>query len=66
MPNPKFMGRDVLICRVGDGFYPITADPDYEANSLVKQARDNGVLNKHIDQIEDIEGNVLWKRTDEN
>lgn len=45
----------VWIMFTADGFYPIQP-------SKRCRPEDHGALNPHILRIEDIEGNVIWKR----
>lgn len=45
----------VWIMRTADGFYPIQPSDQCAPE-------DHGELNDHIVQIEDAEGNVLWRR----
>ncbi len=45
----------VWIMRTKDGWYPIHASEDCKPE-------DHGELNGHVIQIEDVEGNVLWRR----
>jgi hypothetical protein len=33
---------------------------------IEKQARDHGLLNAHIQRVEDLTGNILWNRSNEN
>jgi len=50
---------EVLIMRTDKGFYPIEASGKV---SLAQEAKDHGELNDHITSVEDLSGNVLWKR----
>lgn len=45
----------VWIMRTADGFYPIQP-------SLLCKPEDHGNLNPHIVSIEDVDGNMIWKR----
>lgn len=49
----------VLIMRCKDGWYPIEDNADLP---LADKAMAHGMRNAHIESIEDIEGNVLWRR----
>lgn len=51
--------RELLIMRVDEGFYPIMTSGK---KPLKDEAQDHGELNRHINSIEDVEGNVLWRR----
>lgn len=51
---------NILICKVKDEkFYPVEASGE---KTLKQEAEDTGKINDHILSIEDIFGNVLWKR----
>lgn len=51
--------REMMIMRTAEGFYPIKSS----GKKHVKlEAADHGEINNHILSIEDMEGNVLWKR----
>ena len=52
-----------LVMIVEKGFYVIDSVP---AVPLEKQARDNGILNSHVNKVEDLNGNILWERCNEN
>ena len=45
----------IWIMKTADGFYPIQPSPHCKPE-------DHGSLNDHVVSIEDIAGNVLWKR----
>lgn len=49
----------MLIMRAAQGFYPIQASG---TRPLAEEAMDHGALNPHIHTIEDIDGNILWRR----
>lgn len=49
----------MLIMRCRDGFYPIE---DYADMPLKDKAEAHGMRNGHIQWIEDIDGNVLWRK----
>lgn len=51
--------RQTLIMRVNEGFYPIMSAGK---RPLKEEAQDHGKLNSHINSIEDVDGNVLWRR----
>lgn len=57
-PNPGYRNR-ILIMRTKEGWYPIEASG---TKQLKDEAPDHAELNSHILCIEDIEGNVLWRR----
>lgn len=48
--------HDIWIMRTKDGWYPIQP-------SAKCKPEDHGRLNDHVLSIEDMDGNVLWKRT---
>jgi hypothetical protein len=49
----------ILIMRTRNGWYPIEASG---LKPLKDEAQDHGMLNSHIDSIEDIDGNILWRK----
>ena len=53
--QPKDGGAAIWIMKVNGGFYPI--EPSKKC-----KPEDHGRLNPHVLQIEDIDGNILWKR----
>lgn len=53
------MASDVLIFVRADGWYPVPALPD---KPLAEQAADHAGLNPGTLRVEDIDGNVLWRR----
>jgi hypothetical protein len=56
--NPS-RGDKTLIMRTAAGWYPIEASG---TKPLKDEARDHGLLNGHVTSIEDIDGNVLWRK----
>jgi hypothetical protein len=51
--------QKMLIMRTAAGWYPIEASG---TKPLKDEAQDHGMLNGHIVSIEDIDGNVLWRK----
>lgn len=51
---------NILVMVTAQGFYPVQA---VSFVPLEQQAQDHGMLNDHVLQVEDTEGNILWKRT---
>lgn len=49
----------ILIMKAEGGFYPIYASG---TKPLKEEAGEHGKLNDHILSVEDIDGNVLWRR----
>ena len=47
--------QKIWIMKTATGFYPI-------APTSKCKPQDHGLLNDHVTQIEDMEGNVLWRR----
>lgn len=55
MKADEKLQNTLWIMKTADGFYPIQP-------SVKCKPEDHGELNHHILSIEDINGNVLWKR----
>lgn len=49
----------LLVMVTERGFYFVAA---LQSPSLEIQAADHGMLNAHVIRVEDVDGNVLWKR----
>lgn len=49
----------MLIMRCKDGWYPIE---DHADLPLADKAQAHGMRNAHVESIEDIDGNVLWRK----
>lgn len=58
--NSLMLSDEIMIMRPKAGvWYPIQA---VKGKALADQAREHGELNKHLARIEDVNGNVLWRR----
>lgn len=49
----------VLIMHCREGWYPIE---DHSERTPEEKARVHGMLNGHVQWIEDMDGNVLWRK----